>query len=69
MNAIVVRGTLSDARHIERAESVQGVAGDVEVTIRKLPLAPGRDVFDLVATLSGGSRSKADIDREVRAVF
>lgn len=67
MLSIVVRGTLSDARHIELAEPVQGVAGDIEVTIRELPLAPNGDIFDLIAAIPAGTRSKTDIDRDVRA--
>jgi hypothetical protein len=66
MNSIVVRGTLSDSRHIELAEPVQGLAGDIEVTIRAVSPAPGRDVFDVIATLAAGTRSKAEIDRDVR---
>lgn len=66
MNIIVVRGTLSDSRHIELAEPVQGVAGDIEVTIRALPLAPTRDVFDVIAAAAAGTRTKADIDKDAR---
>lgn len=66
MNSIVVRGTVSDSRHIELAEPVQGVAGEIEVTIRTLSSAPRRDVFDVIATVAGGSRLKADIDRDMR---
>jgi len=64
--SIVARGKLSDPRHIELAEPVSGVRGEVEVLIRQLPETSGQDIFDLIAGLSPGSRSKAEIDRELR---
>jgi len=65
--AIVVRGRLSDPRHIELEEPVTGLQGPVEVVVRPLPAAPaGPDVFDLIAAQPPGTRSKSDIDRQIR---
>ncbi len=66
MRAIVRRGRLSDPRHIELAEPVRDIRGEVEVEIRKTSKRRGRDVFDIVAGLPAGSRSKADIDQQIR---
>ena len=63
--SIIARGKISDPRHIELAEPVREIHGDVEVLIRALPKAEGEDVFDIIAAFAPGSRSKADIDRQV----
>jgi hypothetical protein len=64
--SIVARGRLSDPRHIELAEPVNEVYGEVEVLIRQLPKAGTEDVFDIIAGLAPGTRSKAEIDEEIR---
>ena len=66
--AIVIRGRLDRPRHIELDEDVTEISGPVEVVLR--PVAPNRssgsrDVFELIATMGSGVRSKADIDRQV----
>jgi hypothetical protein len=62
---ILARGRLSDARHIELAEPVREIEGDVEVLIRPLPTSSAEDVFDVIASLEPGVRTKADIDRQI----
>ena len=66
--AIVVRGRLSDPRHIELDEPVTSLYGAVEVVVRAASegLLPVRDVFDLIAGLPPGQRLKADIDRQLQ---
>ena len=56
---------MSDSRHIELSEPVTGVGEEVEVMIRSLGPSSGRDVFEVVALLATGSRTKADIDRQI----
>ncbi len=63
----MVRGKLSDPRHIESDEAVMDVQGSVEVVVRPLPPSPaGPDVFDLAATQPRGTRSKSNIDHQLR---
>ena len=67
--AIVVRGVLSDPLHIELTEPVTELCGEVEVVVRSvsaLQSQPRQDIFDFIATLPPGSRSKEDIDRQIR---
>ena len=65
--AIVVRGKLSDPRHIELDEPVTELRGSVEVVVRPVPHEPGgQDVFALIAHQQPGTRSKDDIDRQIR---
>lgn len=67
--AIIVRGTLSDPLHIELAEPVTGLRGEVEVVVRSVPDSqsqPRQDIFDFIAGLSPGTRSKEDIDRQIQ---
>ena len=67
--AIVVRGVLSDPLHIELIEPVTELCGEVEVVVRSvsaLQSQPRQDIFDFIATLPPGSRSKEDIDRQIR---
>lgn len=41
--------------------------GAVEVVVRPVPpAAPGSDIFDLIAAQPPGTRSKSDIDRQIR---
>lgn len=67
--AVTVRGRLSDPKHIELDEAVTDVVGAVEVVLRQAPVANGQaapDIFDLIATLPGGTRTRAEIDAQVR---
>jgi hypothetical protein len=57
---------MSDPRHIELAQPVSEVTGEVEVLIRPLRSVRGTDVFALIANLPPGLRSKADIDRQIQ---
>jgi hypothetical protein len=63
--SIIARGKFSDARHIEFAEPVREIRGEVEVSIRQLPKAGGQDVFDVITAFAPGSRSKSDIDQQI----
>ena len=67
--AVVVRGKMADSQHIELDEPVTELEGAVEVVLR--PLLAGvegeeEDIFDFIAQLPPGTRSKADIDRQIR---
>lgn len=67
--AIVVRGVLSDPLHIELAEPVTELRGEVEIVVRPaaaLQSQPRQDIFDFIARLPPGTRSKEDIDRQIR---
>lgn len=66
--AIVVHGRLEDSTHLVLDEPVTEVRGEVEVVLRAAA-APGvgADVFDFIAKLPAGNRSKDDIDRQIRA--
>jgi len=66
---IIARGKISDPRHIELAEPVREIHGEVEVLIRPLPKANTQDVFDIIAAFAPGSSSKADIDQQIRDAF
>jgi hypothetical protein len=71
--ALIVRGKISNSRHIELDEAVPGLDGEVEVVLRRVatpeqatPEQRGMvDVFALIAASSPGTRSKADIDRQI----
>lgn len=67
--AIVLRGRLSDPQHIELAEPITELRGEVEVVVRSVPSSQPQlrqDIFDFVAGLPPGRRSKEDIDRQVQ---
>jgi hypothetical protein len=64
--SILARGRLSDPQHIELTEPVSEISGEVEVLIRPLPKGRREDVFEMIASLAPGSRSKADIDRQIK---
>ena len=67
--AVIVRGRMSDPRHIELDEPVGSIRGEVEVVVKsaaETQRAAEQDVFDFIARLPPGARSKADIDRQVR---
>ena len=67
--AYVVRGRVSDATHIELDEPVAELGCEVQVLILGPAKAkPGKNmnVFDFIRTLKPGTRTKADIDQQVR---
>jgi hypothetical protein len=67
---IVVRGILSDPLHIELAEPVTELRGEVEVVVRPASTSqpqPRQDIFDFIANLPPGTRSKEDIDQQIQA--
>lgn len=68
LEAKVVRATMISDRRIELVEPMPGIRGPVEVTLRPEAIeqhAP--NVFDLIANLPPGRRSKAEIDRDIAA--
>ncbi len=67
--AIVVRGRLADSQHIELDEPVTELEGPVEVVLRAVPHrseGEEEDIFDFIAKLPPGTRSKENIDRQIR---
>ena len=64
--SIIARGKFKDPLHIELAEPVPEIGGEVEVSIRQLAAKRAQDIFDVVAAIASGSRSKADIDRQIQ---
>jgi len=67
--AIVVRGKLADAQHIELDEPVTEIEGPVEIVLRSVSHeaeSEKEDIFDFIAKLPPGTRSKEDIDRQIR---
>ena len=65
--ALIVRGML-DGQRLELDEPVAEVRGAVEVVVRAVPAGGAgalRDVFELIATLADGTRSKDAIDRHL----
>jgi hypothetical protein len=66
--ALILRGRLSNSRHIELDEPVPGVDGEVEVVLRRVAMPSGPtavDVFELISATAPGVRSKEDIDRQL----
>ena len=66
--AIIIRGKLADSQHIELAEPVDEMQGDVEVTLRAVvdeDEGVGKDIFEHIASLPPGNRTKEDIDRQI----
>ena len=67
--AVVVRGRLTDAQHIELDEPVTDLDGPVDVVLRRIPSGTAEhdeDIFDFIARLPPGTRTKADIDQQIR---
>jgi hypothetical protein len=66
--AVIVKGRVTDDRHIELDESLGELTGPVEVTLRPAPAAEEEpeDILDFLAKLPGGTRTKEDIDRQIR---
>lgn len=68
--AVIVRGRLSDPTHVELDEAVTDVAGTVEVVLRQAAVANEQlapDIFELIAALPPGTRTRAEIDAQVLA--
>lgn len=66
--AVIVRGCLSDPKHIELDEPVTELSGAVEVVVRQaVGRSEGHDILDLLSRLQPGKRSREDIDRQVQA--
>lgn len=66
--AFVVRGKLIDAQHIELDEPVTDLMGPVDVVLRRVPAdikGQDEDIFDFIAALPPGARTKDDIDRQI----
>jgi hypothetical protein len=66
--SIVVKGRVSDPRHIELEEPLSGFSGKVEIEIRSLAESPQgtKDVMDFIRSLPAGTRTKEDIDRQIQ---
>lgn len=66
--AVIVKGRVTDDRHIELDESLGEITGPVEVTLRTVPTAAEEpeDILDFLAKLPGGTRTKEDIDQQIR---
>lgn len=67
-SAIVVGGRLTGPRHVELDESVEGLKGDVEVILRarRSEAAEEESVSQLLRRLPSGTRSREEIDRQLR---
>ena len=68
-NAIVVRGRLVGPRNVELDEAVQDLAADVEVIVRSRGAgvaAPPTNILDFLQSLPPGTRTKEDIDAQIR---
>jgi hypothetical protein len=71
--AVIVTGRVTDSRHIELDEPVDGITGDVEVTVRPLDRTQEDGATDIEALMRivdewrakhpDQLRSKEDIDR------
>jgi hypothetical protein len=62
--AVIVKGRVTDSRHIELDEPVEGMTGNVEITMRRVPTEESEeDVLDFLRRLPRGTRTKAEIDR------
>jgi len=67
--AVVVRGRLTDAQHIELDEPVTDLDGPVDVVLRRIPSGTAdqdEDIFDFIARLPPGTRTKEEIDQQLR---
>jgi len=66
---IVVHGRLTGPRQVELDESVTEMEGEVEVVLRPISVrreSKAEDIFDYIARLPGGTRTKEDIDQQIR---
>ncbi|MGH2585187.1 MAG: hypothetical protein ACRDJE_09755 [Dehalococcoidia bacterium] len=68
--AIVVKGRVVGPTTVELDQPVAGVAGEVDVVLRILDTGngtPEETIFDFLRRLPPGTRSKDEIDQQVRA--
>ncbi|MGD0947263.1 MAG: hypothetical protein ABSA52_07510 [Candidatus Binatia bacterium] len=65
---VILKGRVTDDRHIELDESLGELTGPVELTLRPVPSAEEEpeDILDFLAKLPPGTRTKHDIDRQIR---
>ena len=66
--AVVVRGRLNDARHIELSEPLDSMVGDVDVVVLQVvPDVYGEkeDIRDFIARIKPGIKTKKEIDRQI----
>ncbi len=64
-SAVIVKGRLSDARHIELQEPLTQIEGDVEVLVFPVVNFSGEgheDILDFISHLAPGRKSKGEID-------
>ncbi len=68
-NAIVVKGVLLSPTHLELATPVTSLAGEVEVEVRPVGISEkktARDLVEFLRSLPAGTRTKEDIDAQIR---
>jgi hypothetical protein len=66
---IVVKGRLKDPRTVEFYEPVSEFTGDVEIVLRPMTedyISKGETIFEFLRRLPVGTRTKVDIDRQIR---
>lgn len=64
-SAVIVKGRLSDARHIELQEPLSQIEGDVDVVVFPTVHSVGEendDILDFIGRLVPGCKSKNEID-------
>ncbi len=66
--AIVTAGRIADPTHIELDAPLVGLQGRVELVVRVIPMPPSPkvDLMDFVRALPVGTRTKEDIDSQIR---
>lgn len=68
-HALVVRGRLTGPTSVELDEPVSASGAEVEVIVRggsEVNHSGGEDILDLLRRIPPGTRSKEDIDRQIR---
>jgi hypothetical protein len=69
-SAIVIRGRLIGPTNVELDEPVSDLAADVEVIVRPRPAnehsAPNANILDFLRQLPPGTRTREDIDAQIR---
>jgi len=68
-DAIVIRGRLTGPRSVELDEAVSDLEAQVEVIVRssdRNAQQKGEDVLDLLRRIPPGTRSRDDIDSQIR---
>ena len=66
---IILRGRLLDSRHIELDEPISNITGRIEISIRPIALDDQGvpvDVLDFIESLPPGTRTKEDIDKQIK---